>query len=47
MSGVKSSSKIEVVPDSGTGELEGISGDMVIRIKGGGHFYDFDYEIAE
>jgi hypothetical protein len=33
-----------VVPDSGTGELTGISGSMKIRIEAGGkHFYDFEY----
>ncbi len=37
---------IKVVPDSGTGGLAGISGTMIIRIEGGKHFYDFDYEIA-
>jgi len=36
---------LEVVPDSGTGELAGISGTMDIRREGGGHFYDFEYEI--
>jgi hypothetical protein len=34
-----------VVPDSGTGELTGISGSMKIRIESGKHFYDFDYTI--
>jgi len=39
---------VTVVPDSGTGELRGLSGSMNIRIEPGGkHFYDFDYEIAE
>jgi hypothetical protein len=38
---------VAVVPDSGTGELAGISGHMTIRIEAGGkHFYDFDYSIA-
>lgn len=36
---------IVVVPDSGTGELAGISGAMNIRIEGGKHFYDFDYAL--
>jgi hypothetical protein len=37
---------IIVVPDSGTGELTGISGEMKIRIEDGGkHFYDFDYTL--
>ncbi len=37
---------IIVVPDSGTGELTGITGTMQIRIEGGQHFYDFDYSLA-
>lgn len=37
---------IIVVPGSGTGELAGLSGTMKIRIEGGQHFYDFDYELA-
>lgn len=38
---------ITVVPDSGTGELEGLAGTMTIRIEAGGkHFYDFDYTYA-
>lgn len=35
---------LEVVPDSGTGELEGLSGAMVILIEDGKHFYEFEYE---
>ena len=35
-----------VVPDSGSGELNGLSGSMAIRIEDGQHYYDFDYEIA-
>ena len=38
---------LEVVPDSGTGDLAGISGKMAIRTEDGQHFYDFDYELAE
>jgi hypothetical protein len=38
---------ITVVPDSGTGELESLSGKMNIRIENGKHFYDFDYMLAE
>ncbi len=37
---------IMVVPDSGTGELEGLAGTMVITISGGKHLYDFDYTLA-
>jgi hypothetical protein len=36
---------LEVVPDSGTGELEGISGKMEIIIEDGQHRYEFDYEL--
>ena len=37
---------IIVVPDSGTGELAGISGAMKIVIaEGGKHFYEFDYSL--
>ncbi|MFZ0704712.1 MAG: DUF3224 domain-containing protein [Candidatus Korobacteraceae bacterium] len=36
---------ITVVPDSGTGELTGITGKLNIRIEPDGkHFYDFEYE---
>jgi hypothetical protein len=34
---------ITVVPDSGTGGLEEISGTMTINIVNGKHFYEFDY----
>ncbi len=35
---------LEVVPDSATGELEGLKGCMKIRIEEGEqHFYDFDF----
>jgi len=37
---------ISVVPDSGSGELEGISGQMAIQIDAGKHSYEFDYTIA-
>ena len=37
---------ITVVPDSGTGELVGLTGSMSITIaQDGGHFYDFDCAI--
>jgi hypothetical protein len=37
---------ISVVPDSGTGELTGLTGKLNIRIEAGGkHFYDFEYEL--
>lgn len=34
-----------VVPDSGTGELSGLSGTMDIIIEDGQHFYEFDYSL--
>ena len=36
---------LSIVPDSGTGELVGISGRMAIDITGGKHFYTLDYAI--
>ena len=36
---------INVVPDSGTGELEGLSGTMNIVITDGKHAYEFDYTL--
>jgi hypothetical protein len=36
---------IEVVPDTGTGELVGLSGTLGIRIEGGKHYYDFEYQL--
>lgn len=38
---------VRVVPDSGTGELAGLSGRMTIRIEEGRHYYDFDYQLPE
>lgn len=37
---------LTVVPDSGTGELAGLTGSMVIDITDGKHFYTFDYALA-
>lgn len=37
---------ITVVPQSGTGELAGLEGRMIIRIEGGKHYYDFDYKLG-
>jgi hypothetical protein len=36
---------ITVVPDSGTGELTGITGGMTIEISGGKHSYVFEYTL--
>jgi Protein of unknown function (DUF3224) len=38
---------ITVVPDSGTGELAGLAGRMVITIVNGDHSFDFDYALAD
>lgn len=37
---------IIVVPDSGTGELAGLTGKMMITITDGKHHYDFEYAFA-
>ena len=37
---------ISVVPDSGTGELEGLAGNMEILIDEGGHSYSFTYTLG-
>lgn len=34
---------LTVVPDSGTGELAGLTGKMAIEVAAGEHFYTFDY----
>lgn len=36
---------VTVVPDSGTGELAGITGKMGVLIEGGKHSYDFEYTL--
>ena len=38
---------ITVVPDSGTGELVGLSGKMDSKIADGKHSYTFDYNVAQ
>jgi hypothetical protein len=38
---------IIVVPDSGTGQLTGLSGTMNIIITDGKHAYDFEYSLPE
>jgi hypothetical protein len=37
---------IQVIPDSGTNELAGLSGSMVIIVEGKKHSYEFEYSIA-
>ncbi|HEU4414915.1 MAG TPA: DUF3224 domain-containing protein [Candidatus Angelobacter sp.] len=38
---------ISVAPDSGTGQLTGITGTMNINIAGGKHSYDFEYTLPD
>ena len=38
---------IQVVPDSGSGQLKGLVGTMTIDIVDGKHFYEFDYAIRD
>jgi hypothetical protein len=38
---------VTVVPDSGTGQLTGITGTMNIIIADGKHSYEFEYELAQ
>lgn len=39
---------ISVVPDSGTGELAGLTGKMSIQVAAdGAHYYTFDYSLPE
>jgi hypothetical protein len=38
---------VTITPDSGTGELQGISGGMTIDIVEGKHFYTLQYSLAE
>jgi len=38
---------ISVVPDSGTGQLAGLTGTMQIIIANGKHSYDFEYTLPE
>ena len=42
----KPASSVTVVPDSGTGELRGLSGKMIITIApDGAHSYEFDFRV--
>ena len=36
---------LEIVPNSGAGELSGIAGTMTIKMDNGQHFYELDYEL--
>lgn len=47
MSGGKQQLTITVVPDSGSGQLTGISGTFNINVVDGKHWYDFDYTLPQ
>lgn len=36
---------LEVVPNSGTGQLESLAGSMKIIMEDGQHLYEFTYEL--
>jgi hypothetical protein len=38
--------RVNVAPDSGTGELTGIKGEMKIIIEGKAHSYELEYELG-
>jgi len=38
---------VSVVPDSGKAGLEGLSGNLAIRIVDGGHHYEFDFILPD
>jgi hypothetical protein len=38
---------VTVVPDSGTGELQGLAGSMAIIVASGEHSYAFDYTLPD
>jgi hypothetical protein len=38
--------QVVVVPQSGTGELAGLSGKLTITIDGGKHSYDLEYQLS-
>jgi hypothetical protein len=38
---------VSVVPDSGTGQLAGLTGKMTIQIAGGKHSYEFAYTLPD
>ena len=47
MSGDEQSLAITIVPDSGTGELEGIAGEFGLEIVDGVHHYELTYTLPE
>jgi len=47
MSGGAERMSIAIVPDSGTDQLSGIAGEMMIKIVGGKHFYELAYRLPQ
>ncbi len=47
MQGQSQALSITIVPDSGTGALQGISGTFKLRIEEGTHFYTLEYGLPE
>jgi len=47
MQGGKFDLNVIVVPDSGTGDLVGITGKLKIIIEKGNHFYELEYSLPE
>jgi hypothetical protein len=45
MQGANMELRVQVVPDSGTGDLRSLAGTMTIIIEGGKHSYLFDYTL--
>lgn len=45
--GAQEQFSVTVVPDSGTGDLAGLTGRMTIRIEAGEHFYELEYTFAD
>lgn len=43
--GVPEGWSVEIVPDSGTDELQGIRGQVTIRIEDKQHFYELEYSL--
>ncbi len=46
MQGGVNSLSIHVVPETGTGELTGLTGRFAIIIEGKKHSYEFDYDLS-
>ena len=45
MTGGKQDLRISIAPGSGLGELSGISGELLLRIEAGVHFYELSYRL--